>query len=119
MDSPHQHQPETTTLDTFQVNSWAPRPNAERLHHQHQKLTGDTKTNPRPSTAQGQLAYNSCLSDLDWREPIPAHTNTVSAGSAATPEPTQMPQSQPWMPLSNSNLIRHTKVDQVSKLRYI
>ena len=29
---------------------------AERLHHQHQKMTGGTKTNPRPSTAQGQLA---------------------------------------------------------------
>ena len=57
---------------------------AERLHHLHQKMAGDTKTNSFPSTAQGQLAYTSCLSDLDWCELIPAHTNTLSAGSAAT-----------------------------------
>ena len=44
-------------------------------------MTGDTKTNPCPSTAQGQLAYTSCLSDLDWRVPIPGHTNTRVAES--------------------------------------
>ena len=52
------------------------------------KMTGGTKTNPRPSTTQGQLAYTSCLSDLYWHELIPVHTNTLSAGSAATQKPT-------------------------------
>ena len=73
---------------------------------QHQKRQGTSNTNLRPSTAQGQLAYTSCPSDLDWREPIPGYTNTPSAGTAATQKPTRIPERQPWMPNSNSNLTK-------------
>ena len=68
--------------------------------------TTDAKTNPRLSTVQGQPAYTSCLSDLDWHEPIPVHTNTLSACSTATQKPTQIPQSQPWTPHLTSNMTK-------------
>ena len=106
------------------MDSAASTPSQKQPHWRHSGLTPehpgqpqkgrsiDTKNdrghqNQSPaSTAQGQLAYTSCLSDPDWREPIPVHTNTLSAGSAATQQPILTRQSQPWMPHSHSNMTK-------------
>ena len=86
--------PETTTLDTFQVNSRAPRLATERSHHQHQKMTGA----PKPVPTHQQPKDN-------WHTPVAYQTLTGVNQSQCTPtlsvQAAQPPKSQPRYPNAN------------------
>ena len=108
---PEQHKTRLTKK-TPKITCRAPRPTPEQPHHLHQKTPAHAKTNPqRPKARQimGEPQKLICQT-LDQWKPIPAHTNTPSTGSAATPKANpvaSMPTPNPTKGITVSALYKH------------
>ena len=101
------------------MDSLASTPSQKQPHWRHSRLTPESPGQPQKGHTTHtkkitghQNKFPPINSPRDnWRTPVVyqtptvlVHTNTLSAGSTATQQPSQTPQSQPWLTHSISNM---------------